>query len=232
VKNAVVIVAAGRGGRFVDLLPKQFLSFAGRPLLDYSLDFFLHLPDIDHVCVVVPKGLPLPEDIQSLLDAYRAEGLTVVEGGTRRQDSVMAGLRALRPAPEIVLIHDAARPFPPKAAVLESIDKARETGGAILAIPCTDTVKEVSSPAEPILRTLDRSRLWFTQTPQTFRFDDVMAALEDIEAKGLDITDEAQAFEVTGRPVFVVESSASNIKITTPEDLALAECLLDASQRR
>jgi len=143
-------------------------------------------------------------------------------GGARRQDSSLAGLRALPPDVDIVAIHDAARPFPPREGVEQAIAAAREHGGALLAIPMTDTVKRADAGGK-IIETLDRDRLWLAQTPQVFQRALLARAFEAVEKAGLDLTDDAAALEFIGHAPHLVMGSIENLKITTPADWPRAE---------
>ena len=230
---AAVVVAAGEGRRMGAERPKQFLPLGHRAVFLHSLEFFLHLPEAERVCLVLGEQALDGEPARAArtLAAHWGKPLLLAGGGARRQDSALAGLRALPPETDIVLVHDAARPFPPIGATREAIAAARQCGGAILASPATDTVKEVGASGLRIERTLDRSRLWMAQTPQVFRFADLLSAMETAERDGVDLTDEAMAFERLGREVRIVPSTIANLKITIPADLARAEKMLGARRK-
>lgn len=225
---AAVVLAAGAGRRMASPTPKQFLRLGGKPVFSHSLEFFFDLEAVGEICLVLsPGAIEGPEAKDARSQAVHAgKTLSIASGGKRRQDSTRAGLRALSPEVQIVLVHDAARPFPPRQACLDSIAAAREVGGAILAAPASDTIKIAEANGERIEKTLDRSRLWLAQTPQTFRFADLIEAMESAQRDGVDLTDEAMAFERLGRPVRIIASNADNLKITVAEDLIRAEQIL------
>ncbi|HEY3383437.1 MAG TPA: 2-C-methyl-D-erythritol 4-phosphate cytidylyltransferase [Vicinamibacterales bacterium] len=221
---SAIIAAGGRGRRLGADVPKQLLSIGGRPMLEWSVRAFLGCGCVDEVVVVVPPDVA--EDPPSYL---RGVGVKVVAGGLRRQDSVANGFEATSPASDVVVIHDAARPFVDARMIARSIDAARESGAAIAAVAARDTVKW--SPAgtgddrRVIERTLPRESVFLAQTPQAFRRE----VLRDAVALGrqVDATDEAALAERAGHPVRLIEGSPRNIKVTTREDLAIAEALLD-----
>jgi len=231
VPAALVIVAAGEGSRLAAGRRKALVALGGRPLVEHSLRRLLGLPALDPVVLVGHA------DDRAALEGIAAtlpRKPIVVAGGARRQDSVLAGLAALpASAPDLVLVHDAARPFVPVAAIAELIAAARATGAAILALPVVDTIKEADAvrPGHAA-RTLDRQRLWAAQTPQAFRRSELAALLEAAGREGRAVTDEAALYEAAGRSVAFVTGSRLNFKLTTPADLALAEALLAAGHER
>lgn len=234
---SAIIAAGGRGRRLGAGVPKQWLDLAGRPMLQWSIDAFLACDRVSEVVVVVP-----PEWVDALPDAVRVSGVRVVAGGDRRQDSVARGFDAVSTRSDVVLIHDAARPFVDAAMIDRAIDAAAETGAAIVAVSARDTIKW--SPAETgiaaggqpagerrlIERTLPRESIFLAQTPQAFRRDVLRDAVA-LGRAGAEGTDEAALAEQAGHQVRLVEGSARNIKVTTAEDLIIAEALLknDAS---
>ena len=217
---AAVVVAAGRGTRFGDTA-KVLTPLAGRPMLAWSLRALEQTVEIG--AVVVVAGEHTREAIIALVEA---EGLTkvsaIVTGGERRQDSVAAGLAALPDEIEIVVIHDGARPLAEPALFAASIASAAIHGAAIAAMPVADTVKRVE--AGFTRGTVDRGGLWAAQTPQTFRLDALRWAMT--MSAGETVTDEARLCESVGIPVAVVPASTANLKVTHPEDIAVADALL------
>lgn len=221
----VLIPAAGMGRRMGASINKQYLQLAGRPILAHTLALFEHSPQIDRIVVISP-----PEEI----DYCRREVVTafgfrkveaVIAGGVERQDSVRNGLRHLGDqAQDLVLIHDGVRPFFPAGLVAEVIRVAAEVGGCVVGVPVKDTVKEVAGGR--ILATPERARLWLAQTPQAFPCTVVRTAHEKAFAEGFRGTDDASLVERLGAPVAMLEGSYRNIKITTPEDLVLAQAFL------
>jgi 2-C-methyl-D-erythritol 4-phosphate cytidylyltransferase/2-C-methyl-D-erythritol 2,4-cyclodiphosphate synthase len=215
VRVVAIIAAGGQGRRFGGTVPKQFLEIDGQTVLDRSIAALAGHERIDSLVVALP-----PEELSRVAARERVH---VVEGGARRQDSVANAFDAVPPDADVVLIHDAARPFVSAATIDRAIDAAAGFGAAIAAIPARDTVKLAGEDAAPprIDRTIPRERVWLAQTPQAFR----RAVLADAIACGRDGasgTDEAALAEQAGHEVRLVLGDPANIKITTPEDLAAA----------
>jgi 2-C-methyl-D-erythritol 4-phosphate cytidylyltransferase/2-C-methyl-D-erythritol 2,4-cyclodiphosphate synthase len=214
-----LIVAAGRGQRFGAATPKQYLLLAGRPVLRHSLEAFARHPQVHAVCVVIQS-----ED-RARYDAAAA-GLALlppVQGGSTRQESVRLGLESLVAlAPGYVLIHDAARPLVDAALIDRTIAPLAQVAGAIASLPIADTVKRGAGGL--IAETLDRQTLRRAQTPQSFRFAEILAAHR--AAAGRELTDDAAVAEAAGLEVALVEGSEENFKVTTEADLRRAEHLL------
>ena len=228
--TAILVVAAGRGSRVGAVLPKQYLRLAGRSLLTHTLRRLLDCDRAARVLVVTH-----PDD-QHLYTASVAELgddarrlLPQVHGGASRQDSVRAGLAALAvlPAPpDLVLIHDGARPFPSAALIARAKAAAARNGAAVPGASVTDTIKEIDG-AGRIVATPRRDVLRAVQTPQAFRFDLIHAAHVAAEAAGArDLTDDAALAEWAGYPVHIFEGDPGNMKVTSPEDVAAAEARL------
>lgn len=225
VKCAVLIVAAGRGHRFGGEMPKQYRTAGGQMILRRSLAVFCAHPGIGIVKAVIhPDDAPLYQ--------CAAEGLPVAEpafGGPTRQDSVRLGLESLKQEnPDIVLIHDGARPFVDFGIISRVIAAAEKDQGAVPALPVTDTIKAAvknKDNAPVIEKTVDRSGLWRVQTPQAFPFAAIFQAHE--KAKGQELTDDACVAEAAGMPVILVDGSEENFKVTTQADLARAEAFLN-----
>jgi 2-C-methyl-D-erythritol 4-phosphate cytidylyltransferase / 2-C-methyl-D-erythritol 2,4-cyclodiphosphate synthase len=222
-KVAAVIVAAGRGYRAGGDMPKQYRALAGEPVIRPTLAAFLSHPQIDAVQPVIH---PDDEAIFQAATAGLERLLPAVPGGATRQASVRAGLEALRAAaPDLVLIHDAARPFLSTDLISRAITAAAEHGAAVPAIAVTDTVKAVDE-RNMVSETLDRSRLRTVQTPQAFAYDVIVALHDRAATAGRDdFTDDAALAEWAGRPVNVFAGEAGNVKLTTNEDFERAEAL-------
>lgn len=221
----VILVAAGQSSRFRDAnYKKPFAPLAGRPVWLHSAERFVDRDDVKQVVVVVA-----PEDRESFLDKFAASlafmGVTLAEGGAQRSDSVRNGLEKLNAGIDMVAIHDAARPCLAAAWIDRVFEAGVRTGAAILAIPVVGTLKRVG-PDDVITETVDRSGLWEAQTPQVFRRDVLERAFAS--ARVGQPTDEAQLVEAIGQPVTVVPGSPINLKITSREDLRLAEQALKA----
>ena len=223
---AAVVVAAGQGVRAGGDLPKQFRRIAGETLLEHALSAFAEAPNVAFVQPVIrPEDLALVRTLTSGMNV-----LAPVSGGPTRQASVRAGLEALLPrSPDIVLIHDAARPFASANLILRAIEAAEKTGAAIPALPVTDTVKRVDQ-AGTVETTLDRNSIRLVQTPQAFAFPALLEAHQRAAAQGHnDFTDDAALAEWAGMKVSVFAGEPGNIKLTTPEDFARAEAIQSAA---
>ena len=217
----VVIAGGGRGTRLGGRLPKQFLALGGTPILVRTLRVFEGMREVVAIVVVVPRR-HIRRTKRIISRAHMVKVIAVVAGGAERQASVRAGLGAFRTAPDIVLVHDAARPFVRREVVRRVIQKAGECGGAVAAVRVTDTIKEVRRQGS-VVRTLAREQLWAVQTPQGFRFPILLRAHREADRAGFAGTDEASLVERLGQPVSIVEGDASNIKITTRLDLETAK---------
>jgi 2-C-methyl-D-erythritol 4-phosphate cytidylyltransferase / 2-C-methyl-D-erythritol 2,4-cyclodiphosphate synthase len=215
-----IIAAGGRGLRFGGALPKQLTTVGGRAILERSVAAFVGHPEIDEVVVA------LPADIAADPPAYlvgASKPLRVVDGGARRQDSVMNAFRATSERSDVIVIHDAARPFASADLISRTIAAAVRNGAALAAVQARDTVKQTTGPAEAghHVRTLPRETIFLAQTPQAFRRN----VLRDALARNEDATDEASLAERAGHAVTLVDGEETNIKITTPADLLFAEAI-------
>ena len=220
-----LVPAAGRGLRMGGSVPKQFLSLGGEPLIVQSLRALQAAPVIDQIVLAVPLA-----DVDyceaEIVSRHRFTKVTkVVAGGAERQDSVRHALAQVHAETEIVLIHDAVRPFVTQRMIEEVVAAARREGAAIIALPMRDTVKQVRTDGM-IERTVDRTPLWLAQTPQAFRRDWIETAHKNAHAEGIRATDDAFLVEWLGHLVAVVEGSGENIKVTRPEDLVIGEAIL------
>ena len=225
----VVIVAAGKGTRLQSELPKPFLSVAGKPILVHTLRRFVPVEAVRRIVVVVAaEREALCRDMLHTHGPW-PQPITIAHGGAERQDSVRNGLAALEPRCEIVVIHDAARPFIGVEAIQRSIDAAAKVGSAVVATPVRDTIKRADAQ-RTIRETVSRHDLWLAQTPQTFQVAVIRAAHRWARQQDITGTDDATLVEQMGRPVRLVPGDALNFKITTPDDLALAQAVLQASK--
>jgi 2-C-methyl-D-erythritol 4-phosphate cytidylyltransferase len=222
--NSAVIVAAGQGTRMGEGVDKLFLELAGRPLVVHTWRRFNDASCIEEIVLVVRDGRQAAFDACARRFNLR-KPFRLVAGGAQRQDSVWNGLAALAPGAELVAIQDAARPCTSEALIAATLEAARQTGAAVAAQAVTDTIKE-SSDGHLIARTVDRSRLWSVQTPQTFRVDVIRRALAEARRRGVAVTDDTAACELIGQPVRLVVSAAPNPKVTRPEDVSYVELLL------
>ena len=210
-------------------LPKQFLPVGGVPLLLRALRPFVSHPEVAQTVVVLaPQDAEYPPDF---LTPLLGETLIITAGGRERADSVAAGLRTLRPACEVVLVHDGARPFVDRQVIDAVIAHARAGEGAIAAVPVSDTIKQAAlGDPTTIGRTVPRDGLWRAQTPQGFPRRVLEDAYERAGAEASRATDEAALVEAHGVPVRLVPDSPRNLKVTTRDDLALAEALAGAQR--
>ena len=214
-----IIAAAGAGTRLGGGVPKQLLDLGGRSILQRSCDAFIAHPRVDEVIVVLPAELTAAPPFSR----GDAGSIKVVAGGQRRQDSVANAFRHVDARSDIVLVHDAARPFVSEAIISRAIDAAAAHGAAIVAQPVRDTVKRVHVDGSSlrVLETLPRESIFLAQTPQAFRRSVLQDAVE-LGESGVEATDEAALAERAGHTVHVVEGTAGNLKITTADDLEAA----------
>jgi 2-C-methyl-D-erythritol 4-phosphate cytidylyltransferase len=223
--NVAIVVAAGKGTRIGGNRPKQFLELGGIPIIIHTLRRFEQCDAINEVIVVLPADATA--GFVSLAERFGLRKVSrAIAGAATRAQSVLRGLNAISSA-EIVAIHDGVRPFVTPEEIEGVLNAARASGAAVLVSPVSDTIKEIADGS--IARTLPRANLRRALTPQCFRFDVLKQAydrLDEFEAEGIDVTDDSLLVERLGLKIAAVEGSASNIKITGPEDIVLAEALL------
>tara|TARA_Y100001970_G_scaffold294183_1_gene448087 strand:+ start:11102 stop:11866 length:765 start_codon:yes stop_codon:yes gene_type:complete len=233
---AALFLAAGKGKRFSPVKPKQYMSIDQNTVLWHSLLRIGSNNKINTICVVIDKSdKNLFEDTKSKLPLKISEKFTShTYGGLTRQESSFNGLKhlnKLEPPPDLVFIHDAARPFVPKSAINELILSLKKNSGALLATQCIDTIKKAHDLEDAninsnliINNTLDRNNLWLAQTPQAFIFSEILDAHQKYKNKNF--TDDSALAERAGLKVAIIESESSNFKITTQKDLELARIQL------
>lgn len=224
-KVTALIPAAGMGRRMGQKVAKQFLPLGDKPMLAHTLLVFQRASGVDEIIPILSQ-----EDMESCLrdvieEYHITKVRTLVVGGRERQDSVMNGLQKLEKDASIVLVHDGVRPFVTEEMITQSIELARKGECVAVGVPLKDTVKEVDD-RQVVRHTLERSRLWAIQTPQTFPVKTLKRAYTESYRQKLYGTDDATLVERTGGKVRVIMGSYENIKITTPEDLILAEEIL------
>jgi 2-C-methyl-D-erythritol 4-phosphate cytidylyltransferase len=225
--NTVIIVAAGLGKRMGANQDKLFLEVAGQPVIAHTWRKFETAAAIAEILLVVREGME--DAFRELAQRYDfRKPFRLVPGGAERQDSVWNGLQALDPACDLVAIHDGARPCVSHALIDATLAAASEMGAAVAAHKVADTLKE-STKDGLIARTIDRSRLWSVQTPQTFQTEVILNAIGAARTQGLNLTDDTAACELIGQHVKLVASPAPNPKVTLPGDLPLVEFLLQAA---
>lgn len=227
-----MLLAAGRGTRLGADVPKAYLRLGSAPLLVHSAARLLAAVPETHLCEVLvlvqPEDreshlVPCIEPLRKLLPA--GAELKIVDGGATRQESMDRGLAATATDSGLVVVHDAARALVPIANTRKCITTAEGVGAALLAIPATDTLKRVQD--DRVVATLDRSPIWYAQTPQIARRELFLRACEHARKSAFQATDDASLLEHAGIEVAVVPGSAGNLKITRPDDLPLAQALLD-----
>lgn len=220
---SAIVLAAGRGLRFDSIISKPLVKINSRPIIIYCLKILNSHPAIKEIILVVN-----PSNRYGIIRAIReyriAKVKGVILGGRRRQDSTGRGLGKIDKRADLVLIHDAARPFIDRKMVTAVIREASASGAAIAGVPVKATIKEVKSK-NIVKETLDRSRFWEIQTPQAFKKDLILRAFRKFGRRK--VTDDAMLVEKLGKKVSVVMGSYRNIKITTPEDLVIAEAIAD-----
>lgn len=224
-KYTAIVLAAGMGKRMNSSVPKQYLMLAGRPVLYYALKAFEE-SDVTDIILVVGEG-EVSYCREEIVEKYALRKISaVIEGGKERYYSVYEGLKAAKGA-DYVLIHDGARPLVTGEIIRRAIQTVLQEQACVVGMPVKDTIKIIGEDGRAEA-TPDRSRLWQIQTPQVFSYDMIFDAYERVIGQGdIAVTDDAMVLEhVTGRKVKVIEGSYENIKITTPEDLLIAETYL------
>lgn len=221
---SAVIAAGGKGKRMNSVKSKQYLPVKGFPILYYTLTVFETLREIDEIILVVGEQ-DLDFVRKDIILKYKFKKTRLIEGGLERQDSVYNGLRSCSPQTDIVVIHDGVRPFITHGIILESIEAAKLYKAAGVAVPVKDTIKIVEDGF--IKATPDRRKLYAIQTPQTFMYEVILKAHEIARKEGFYGTDDAVLVERLGYKVKIIDGSYENIKITTPEDIIIAEAFLN-----
>jgi 2-C-methyl-D-erythritol 4-phosphate cytidylyltransferase len=224
--NVGVVVAAGKSERMGAGIDKAFLNLGSKPVLAFSLLAFEHCPEIEGVILVVRKDrLEAARGLVQIFGCSKVQ--TIVAGGATRQESVAAGLAELPEGVSLVAVHDGARPCVQPELIADTLRSAKRYGSGVAATKVTDTLKEVQR-GFVVAKTVDRSKLWAVQTPQSFKLSLLREAFAAVSSRKRQVTDEASAVELLGKPVHLVPASPSNLKITTTDDLVVAEALLKA----
>jgi 2-C-methyl-D-erythritol 4-phosphate cytidylyltransferase len=222
-KNYAIIVAAGKGKRMGSTISKQFLEIKGKPVLYYTLNVFSKCSLIDNIILVLS-----PEDIEycnsQIINRYNFKNIIIVEGGKERQDSVYNGLKAAENC-DVVLIHDGARPFVDSDSIEKGIKYAKIYGASACGVKPKDTIK-IKNQEGFSISTPQRDTLFSVQTPQCFKYELIMECHQKIKEDNILVTDDTMVVEKYGHKVFLYEGSYKNIKITTPEDIFVAESVL------
>lgn len=222
----MVLLAGGVGKRMGAKIPKQFIELNGRAIATYSLETFAKMHQtLEIVIVVDPSWKYIFEEAYEALDLNVA--LKWALPGKERQDSVFNGFQEIDPSAQLVSIHDSARPLVEASNVLDCLQDGLEFGAAVLGVKVKPTIKQVG-PDLLVVETLDRSKLWEVQTPQVIRPELLRKGFEFIKENNLEVTDDVSIIEALNLPVKITEGSYTNIKLTTPDDLSIAERLLSS----
>lgn len=224
-KATAIIVAAGTGSRMKASINKQYLLLSGKPVLAQTLDVFEKSELISEIIVVINKDEHKQFEDFILTPFKFSKIKSIIDGGADRQESVFNGLAMVSPEAKIVCVHDGARPFVTLDIIKESVIAAGKTGAACVGVPCKDTIKQANKSGI-VEKTLDRTTLWAVQTPQVFKTEILIKAHEKAISDGFRGTDDCVLVERLDQTVQMIMGSYSNIKITTPEDLAFAEAIV------
>lgn len=220
---AAIVPAAGLGKRFGPGTNKPFRLLLDKPLIVWTLEALQNIDEIEEIIPVLKES-----DMELGVKVFESHNLTkitrIAPGGRERQDSVYHGLKLIDGKADIVLIHDGCRPLIDREIVLEAINNIKGFDGAIVAVPVKDTIKEAENSI--VKQTIKREALWQVQTPQVFRYSSIMKAYDKAMAEGFYSTDDSALIEKLGGRVRIIMGSYDNIKVTTPEDIPIAEILL------
>ena len=227
-RSAAIVLAAGKGSRMETAVQKQYLEIDGKPVLYYSLETFEHSDVIDEVILVVGEG---QKDYckQEIVEKYGFQKVSrIIYGGKERYESVYLGLKSMEMSnADYVFIHDGARPFVDEEMIVRTFEAVEMCRACVVGMPSKDTIKRVDAQ-NVVVETPERAYLWQVQTPQVFEYPLIKEAYYELmEKEEIQVTDDAMVLEsIKGIPVTLVEGSYENIKITTPEDLYVAEAFL------
>ncbi|KAI8026947.1 hypothetical protein LOK49_LG02G02547 [Camellia lanceoleosa] len=225
---SVILLAGGKGKRMGANMPKQYLPLLGQPIALYSFYTFSHMIEVKEIIVVCdPSYKDIFEDIKENIHV----DLKFTLPGKERQDSVYSGLQAVDVKSELVCIHDSARPLVTTGDVKKVLKDGWLNGAAVLGVPAKATIKEANSESY-VVKTLDRKTLWEMQTPQVIKLELLKKGFELVNREGLEVTDDVSIVEHLKHPVYITEGSYTNIKVTTPDDLLLAERILNVSSSK
>ncbi|XP_048228179.1 2-C-methyl-D-erythritol 4-phosphate cytidylyltransferase, chloroplastic [Ricinus communis] len=220
---SVILLAGGKGKRMGASMPKQYLPLLGQPIALYSFYTFSKMIEVKEIVVVCdPSYQDVFEDAKENINV----DLKFALPGKERQDSVYSGLQAVDSNSELVCVHDSARPLVSSADIEKVLKDAWVNGAAVLGVPVKATIKEANSDSF-VVRTLDRRTLWEMHTPQVIKPELLKKGFELVNRDGLEVTDDVSIVEHLKHPVFITEGSYTNIKVTTPDDLLLAERILN-----
>lgn len=222
--NSAIILGAGRGSRMKVPINKQYMKIKGKEIIRWSIEAFLNSKKTEEIIIVVANGEE--DEIKRLLTSEEEKFIKIVVGGQRRQDSVYKGLLAMDDSEGSVLIHDGARPLISSETIDLVWDFLKEKSAAIVGVPVKDTIKIVSEKKE-VIDTPNREFLWSVQTPQGFDKELIIRAHKNAQVNKIEVTDDSMMVELLGEKVSMIMGSYENIKITTQEDLDIAESILN-----
>lgn len=222
--NSAIILGAGRGSRMKVPINKQYMKIKGKEIIRWSIEAFLNSKKTEEIIIVVANGEE--DEIKRLLTREEEKFIKIVVGGQRRQDSVYKGLLAMNDSEGSVLIHDGARPLISSETIDLVWDFLKEKSAAIVGVPVKDTIKIVSEKKE-VIDTPNREFLWSVQTPQGFDKELIIRAHKNAQVNKIEVTDDSMMVELLGEKVSMIMGSYENIKITTQEDLDIAESILN-----
>jgi len=229
-KVVAIVPAAGESKRMGE--KKEFLLLGDKPILAHALKPLEDHSQISEIILVVDEK-SIEKCKREIIEKYDFKKIKeVIVGGEERQDSVYNGLKKVTKDCDMVLIQDGARPFLTEDLITRSIEETEKHEAAVVAVPCVDTIKFAQKEKDMTIETLDREYLWMAQTPQTFRYEIILEAYEKAEEENFRGTDDASLIERMGMPIKIVKGSYDNIKITTPEDLILAEAILSKREEQ
>jgi len=229
----VILLSGGSGKRMGAPIPKQYLELRGRAIATHSMATFAAMPEVGQVVVVCdPAWRHVFEPVVARELTPRNKKHSWALPGAERQDSVASGLAEVDPSAALVAVHDSARPLVTADDAARCMRDAWEAGAAVLGVPCKQTVKEVDAVTGLVARTLDRSLLWEVQTPQCIRPDLLRRGFEHVARQGLAVTDDVSVVEALGEPVRITRGCYTNIKVTTPEDMGVAEGFIDEREAK
>ncbi|KDR94332.1 2-C-methyl-D-erythritol 4-phosphate cytidylyltransferase [Peptoclostridium litorale DSM 5388] len=224
--NSAIVLCAGRGKRMKSGINKMYMEIWGRPLVLITLESMISVPEIDELVVVISREdeALFNEKVFERLECRKK--ISIVYGGSERQESVYNGLQKVSDGCEIVIIHDGARPFATRDMIKRTIECASAKGACAAGVPAKDTIKIVDEEGI-VIDTPNRKELWCIQTPQTFKLDIIKRAYEKAVSEGYAATDDSMVAEYSGEKVQIVMGDYENIKITTPEDIPFAKAILE-----
>jgi 2-C-methyl-D-erythritol 4-phosphate cytidylyltransferase len=228
---SIVLLAGGVGKRMGAAIPKQYLELKGQPIATYSLATFAAMPQVGEIVIVCDPSWRyiFEECLAQLTSSSNGRKLPDIHWalpGAERQDSVCNGLQQVRSEAQIVAVHDSARPMVTAADAERCMLDGMLVGAAVLGVPVKPTIKEVDSDMN-VIKTLNRSKLWEVQTPQCIRPGLLREGFRLVKERGLEVTDDVSIIEAMGLPVKITPGSYTNIKVTTPDDMSVAEKFLD-----